>query len=113
VSNLCAGGGGAHTSPAIENLHLSGFIASAVAGASVMGSTCVVGKSMMKPVAALAAIGGLAAVRNLLAEDQAIGVRVRQAGYSIRLSHHVIDNVNCRRSFHWFLNRHSRWYKIR
>ena len=68
---------------------------------------------MLMPVAALEAIGGFAAVRNLLAEDQAIGVRVRQAGYSIRLSHHVIDNVNSRRSFQWFLNRHSRWYKIR
>jgi ceramide glucosyltransferase len=65
------------------------------------------------PVAALEAIGGFAAVRNLLAEDQAIGVRVRQAGYSIRMSHHVIENVNRRRSFQWFLNRHSRWYKIR
>ena len=42
-----------------------------------------------------------------------IGVRVRKAGYSIRLSHHVIENVNRRRSFRWFLNRHSRWYKIR
>ena len=40
-------------------------------------------------------------------------MRVRKAGYSIRLSHHVIDNVNARRSFRWFLNRHSRWYKIR
>jgi ceramide glucosyltransferase len=113
VSNLFAGVGESHTSAAIENLQLNGFIAGAVAGASVMRITCVVGKSMMMPVAALEAIGGLAAVRNLLAEDQAIGVRVRQAGYSIRLSHHVIDNVNCRRSFHWFLNRHSRWYKIR
>ncbi len=61
----------------------------------------------------LEAIGGLAAVRNLLAEDQVIGVRVRQAGYSIRLSHHIIENVNTSRSFRWFLNRHSRWYKIR
>ena len=68
---------------------------------------------MLMPVRALEAIGGFAAVRNLLAEDQAIGVRVRQAGYSIRLSHHIIENVNSRRSFHWFLNRHSRWYKIR
>jgi ceramide glucosyltransferase len=68
---------------------------------------------MLMPVRALEAIGGFTAVRSLLAEDQAIGVRVRQAGYSIRLSHHVIENVNRCRSFHWFLNRHSRWYKIR
>jgi ceramide glucosyltransferase len=113
VSNLFAGVGESHSGAVMENLQLNGFIAGGVAGAAVMRITCVVGKSMLMPVAALEAIGGFAAVRNLLAEDQAIGVRVRQAGYSIRLSHHVIDNVNCRRSFRWFLNRHSRWYKIR
>ena len=99
VSNLFAGVGESHSGAVMENLQLNGFIAGGVAGAAVMRITCVVGKSMLMPVAALEAIGGFAAVRNLLAEDQAIGVRVRQAGYSIRLSHHVIDNVNCRRSF--------------
>ena len=68
---------------------------------------------MLMPVRVLEAIGGFGGVRNLLAEDQAIGIRVRKAGYSIRLSHHVIDNVNQARSFRWFLNRHSRWFKIR
>jgi ceramide glucosyltransferase len=113
VSNLFAGVEEAQAGAVMENLQLNGFIAGAVAGAAVLRVTCVVGKSMLMPVAALEAIGGFAAVRNLLAEDQAIGVRVRKAGYSIRLSHHVIDNVNSRRSFQWFLNRHSRWYKIR
>ncbi len=113
VSNLFAGVGEIHAGAIMENLQLNGFIAAAVASADVMRITCVVGKSMLMPVAALEAIGGLAAVRNLLAEDQAIGVRVRQAGYSIRLSHHIIENVNARRNFSWFLNRHSRWYKIR
>lgn len=113
VSNLFAGVGESHAGAVMENLQLNGFIAGGVAGATVLRVTCVVGKSMLMPVSALEAIGGFAAVRNLLAEDQAIGVRVRQAGYSIRLSHHVIDNVNARRSFPWFLNRHSRWYKIR
>jgi ceramide glucosyltransferase len=113
VTNLFAGVGEVHAGAIMENLQLNGFIAGAVAAASVMRVTCVVGKSMLMPVTALEAIGGLAAVRNLLAEDQAIGVRVRKAGYTIRLSHHVIDNVNAGRSFHWFLNRHSRWYKIR
>ncbi|HEX3450296.1 MAG TPA: ceramide glucosyltransferase [Isosphaeraceae bacterium] len=113
VSNLFAGTGEVHTSAVLENLQLNGFIAGGVAAASVCGATCVVGKSMLMPVTALEAIGGLAAVRNVLAEDQVIGVRVRQAGYSIRLSHHVVQNINRDRSFKWFLNRHSRWYKIR
>jgi ceramide glucosyltransferase len=113
VSNLFAGTGEVHASAVLENLQLNGFIAGGVAAASVCGATCVVGKSMLMPVTALEAIGGLAAVRNVLAEDQVIGVRVRKAGYSIRLSHHVVENINRDRSFKWFLNRHSRWYKIR
>jgi ceramide glucosyltransferase len=113
VTNLFAGVGESHSGAIMENLQLNGFIAGGMALASVMRVTCVVGKSMMMPVRALEAIGGFARVRNLLAEDQVIGVLVRKAGYSIRLSHHVVDNVNCRRGFNWFLNRHSRWYKIR
>jgi ceramide glucosyltransferase len=113
VSNLFAGVGEVHASAVLENLQLNGFIAGGVAGAAVCGATCVIGKSMLMPLRALEAIGGFAAIRNVLAEDQVIGVRVRKAGYSIRLSHHVVENVNRQRSFRWFLNRHSRWYKIR
>jgi ceramide glucosyltransferase len=113
VSNLFVGVGEAHPSAIMENLQLNGFIAGGVAMASVCRITCVVGKSMLMPVRVLAALGGFAAVRNVLGEDQVFGIRVRRAGYSIRLSHHVIENVNCRRSFRWFLNRHSRWAKIR
>ena len=113
VTNLFAGVGELHASAVLENLQLNGFIAAGVAAAALCRATCVVGKSMLMPVRALEAIGGFASVRNVLAEDQAIGIRVRQAGYSIRLSHHVVANVNRQRSFKWFLNRHSRWYKIR
>ncbi|MDR3639296.1 MAG: ceramide glucosyltransferase [Isosphaeraceae bacterium] len=113
VSNIFAGVEESQIGAVLENLHLNGFIAGGVAAAGALGVTCVVGKSMLMPVRVLEAIGGFAAVRNLLAEDQVIGLRVRKAGYSIRLSHHVIENVNQSRGFMWFLNRHSRWYKIR
>lgn len=113
VTNLFAGEGEESFAAALENLELNGFIAGGVAWASAAGLTCVVGKSMLMPARALQAIGGFASVRNLLAEDQAIGLKVRKAGYSIRLSHHVILNVNHERGLRWFLNRHARWYKIR
>ncbi len=113
VSNLFNGTGEEHFGAALENLHLNGFIAGGVATASAIGITCVVGKSMLMPVQALEAAGGLAGVRNLLAEDQVLGLRIRKAGYSVVLSHHVIDNLNQERSSRWFLNRHSRWFKIR
>jgi ceramide glucosyltransferase len=113
VTNLFVGVGEKHSGAIMENLQLNGFIAGGMALASLCRVTCVVGKSMMMPGHVLEAIGGFSRVRNLLAEDQMIGVLVRNTGYSIRLSHHVIENVNCRRGFTWFLNRHSRWFKIR
>ncbi len=113
VSNLFTGVGEVHPGAIMENLQLNGYIAAGVAVAAVCRATCVVGKSMLLPVKVLNSIGGFAAVRNVLAEDQVIAIRARQAGYSLRLSHHVIENLNSRRSLKWFLNRHSRWYKIR
>lgn len=113
VTNLFAGIDELHAGAALENLHLNGFIAGGFAAATVTGATCVVGKSMLMPVRVLEAVGGLGSVRNVLAEDQVIGLKVRKAGYAIRLSHHVIGNVNSARTLRWFLNRHSRWYKIR
>jgi ceramide glucosyltransferase len=113
VTNLFAGIGESQPGAVLENLALNGFIADGVALAAVLRLTCVVGKSMLLPVQVLEAIGGLGGVRNVLAEDQVIGMRVRKAGYAIRLSHHVIANVNQGRSLRWFLNRHSRWYKMR
>jgi ceramide glucosyltransferase len=113
VTNLFTGVGEVQTGAVLENLQLNGYIAGGVALASLLRVTCVVGKSMLLPARVLEEIGGFGGVRNLLAEDQAIGIRIRKAGYSIRLSHHVINNVNQVRSFRWFLNRHSRWFKIR
>jgi len=113
VTNVFTGMGESYLGATLENLQLNGFIAGNIATASCLGITCVVGKSMMMPAKVLAEIGGLSSVRNLLAEDQAIGMKVRKAGYAIRLSHHVIENVNRDRDLYWFLNRHSRWFKIR
>jgi ceramide glucosyltransferase len=113
VTNLFAGEGEERLGAILENLQLNGFIAGGMAGAAVLGITCVVGKSMLLPARVLAEIGGFAGVRNLLAEDQVLGLRVRKAGYRIVMSPHVIANVNRRRDLGWFLNRHSRWYKIR
>ena len=113
VTNVFAGVGEAHFGATLENLQLNGFVAGNIATASVLGITCVVGKSMMMPWHVLEEVGGFSGVRNLLAEDQAIGLKVRKAGYTIKLSHHIIENINQDRDLHWFLNRHSRWFKIR
>ncbi len=113
VTNLFAGTQEREFGAILENLQLNGFVAGGVATAGLIGATCVVGKSMLLPVRVLNEVGGLVGVRNLLAEDQVLGLRVRKAGYKIRLSHHVIENVNSDRDLRWFLNRHSRWFKMR
>lgn len=113
VTNVFSGVGERSFGASVENLALNGFVAGNIALGNALGLTCVVGKSMLMPVQALEAVGGFAAVRNLLAEDQAIALKVRKAGYAVRLSHHVIANVNVHRGLRWFLNRHSRWFKMR
>jgi ceramide glucosyltransferase len=113
VTNLFVGTEERRTGAVLENLQLNGFVAGGVAGAWLLGATCVVGKSMLMPARVLAAAGGWLGVRNMLAEDQVLAVRVRKAGYRIGLSQHVIENVNRDRDLRWFLNRHSRWFKIR
>ncbi len=113
VTNLIAGTEESSLGAVLENLQLNGFIAGGMASAAVLGVTCVVGKSMVMPARVLDEVGGFGSVRNILAEDQVLGLKVRRAGYKVRLSPHVIDNVNRQRGLRWFLNRHSRWYKIR
>ncbi len=113
VSNVFSGVEEQRFGATVENLQLNGFIAGNVAAAAATGLVCVVGKSILMPQAVLEAIGGFSGVRNLLAEDQTLGVKVRKAGYQLRLSHHVIENVNRNRHLYGFLSRHSRWYKCR
>jgi ceramide glucosyltransferase len=62
---------------------------------------------------ALRAIGGFAAFANVLAEDQAIGLAVRDAGYGVALSPVVVRNVVVRRTLKRALDRQIRWSKIR
>ena len=59
------------------------------------------------------AIGGFAAFGDVLAEDQAIGLAVREAGFRVVLSPVVVENVVERRTLGRALDRQVRWGKIR
>ena len=74
---------------------------------------CVVGKSMAISRRALDAIGGFAAFVDVLAEDQAIGCAVRDAGLKVALSPVVVRNVTTHRPLGRALARQARWGKIR
>ena len=114
VSNPVIGLGEETAAAAMENIHLSGFIACVnIAAKAVAGIDAVVGKSMLIRKQALADIGGLQSVRNVLAEDQLIAKKMLEAGWKGRLVAEPVRNVNRKWSLRRLVERHSRWGRIR
>lgn len=113
VTSVLAGAGERGIGALFENLHLNSFVASAVCSAQICRTPIVIGKSMLFRERDLAAVGGLEGVRDVLAEDHALGLRFRQAGFKVALSPHVVTTVNERWSYRAFLSRHLRWAQIR
>ena len=113
VSNVFRGAGAADLGAALESLHLASFVAPGAVLAASAGVPCVVGKSMAITREALGAVGGFERFRTVLAEDQAIGVAIRRAGFAVALSPIVVDNVIVKRSIRRALDRQVRWNKIR
>ncbi|KAF0183675.1 MAG: ceramide glucosyltransferase [Nitrospirae bacterium] len=114
VSNMIRGTGGRSWGAIFENLHLNSFIVGSVCMLDrILKMPCVIGKSMLMRRTDLEAVGGLSAVRDVLAEDYVIGKRMHDAGKKVVLSTHLINNVNEFWSMKKFLNRHTRWGKLR
>jgi ceramide glucosyltransferase len=114
VSNIILGTGGRTLGAAFENLHLNSFVMGSVCFLDkCLKMPCVVGKSMLMRKSDLEAIGGFRAVKDILAEDYIIGKRIHQMGKKVVLSEHLIRNVNEYWGIRRFLNRHTRWGKLR
>ena len=114
VSNLIRGMGGESVGAVLENLHLNSFVMGSVSFLDrVLKMPCVVGKSMLMRKSDLEAIGGFAGVKDVLAEDYLIGKRMHESGRRVVLSRHMIDNINEYWGIRKFLNRHTRWGKLR
>lgn len=113
VSNLFTGAGAKSLGATIESLHLLGFVAPGAVLAAAAGVPCVVGKSMAMTRRAHDAIGGFERFRHVLAEDQAIGLAVKRAGFDVVLSPVVVRNVVVNRSVRRAVDRQIRWNKIR
>ena len=114
VTSLFAGVGERTLGAALENLHLTGTIAGAVATSQEMsGRTVTVGKSMMFRQSVLERLGGFESVATMLAEDYVLGRMFRAAGYEVRLASEIVRNVCARTTVKAFLRRQLRWGLLR
>lgn len=113
ISNLFTGAGAQTSGATLESLHLLSFVVPGAVLANTAGIPCVVGKSMALRREVLQAIGGFERFRRVLAEDQAIGLAVKAAGYEVALSPVVVRNVIVDRTVKRAADRQVRWNKIR
>ncbi len=114
VSNMIRGVSGRSAGAILENLHLNSFIVGSVCFLDkYLRMPCVIGKSMLMRKDDLEAIGGFRAVKDFLAEDYIIGMRIHGLGKRVILSSHLINNVNEYWGIKKFINRHTRWGKLR
>jgi ceramide glucosyltransferase len=95
----------------LDNLHLTGTITPGfVAARALCGKSYVVGKSMAMRRADLAALGGFAVVKDVLAEDFVLGRLVpERLGKRVALGRAVVECVTERRTLAAFASRYARW----
>jgi len=114
VTNLIRGVGGRTLGSVFENLHLNTFIMGSICFLDrFLGMPCVVGKSMLMRKENLLAIGGFRSVKDVLAEDYVMGKKMHKMGKKVLVSSYFINNVNQYWGLKKFLNRHTRWGKLR
>ena len=98
----------------LDNLHLASAIGPGMIAAKVVaGKDIVVGKSMALRRADLTAMGGFLAMKDYLAEDYFIGVRVSELlGKRVAVARGVVINVSQKKTPSDFLKRYMRWSVI-
>jgi ceramide glucosyltransferase len=114
VSHLFRAVAGETLGARIEALYLDGILRPGTAAvALVLGRPCVVGKAILLSRAAFQAIGGLAVLRDHLAEDFLLGELVAGAGYRVVLSPHEVETRLGARPASVAWQRHRRWAILR
>ena len=102
---------GASLGALLDNLHLTGTITPGfVAARDLCGKSYVVGKSMALRRRDLEALGGFAAVKDVLAEDFVLGRLIPAVlGKRVVLARAVVRCVAARRTVAAFAHRYARW----
>ena len=114
VTNPVAGTGEARLGALLDNLHLCVSIGAGMIGAKrVVGQDVVVGKSMALRRRDLDALGGFAAVGDVLGEDYILGRMVtRRLKKRVVVARTPVYNLSQRRSVRGFWRRYQRWSVI-
>lgn len=114
VTATIRGKGAKNIVSTMENLHLNTFVAPSVITASKLAHiSIVIGKAILIPKILLEKIGRFESLKNYLAEDYWMGAKIEELGYKVKTSTIFVENVNENISLGKFLNRHSRWAKMR
>jgi ceramide glucosyltransferase len=114
LGSLVVGVGERGAAAALENLQLTAFTAPGLCMAKELaGVSCVLGKSMLLRRSELTTLGGLARVKDVLAEDFMLAQLYERAGMRVVLSTETVANFNTRTTFKQFFSRHARWLKMR
>lgn len=114
VSGVFVGVGARSLGATLENLHLNSWIPGGMCAMQVLtGQACGMGKSMLFRGSRFRELGGWDAVRDLLAEDFAIGRAFVRAGDGARTSHCWVTTVTADWSLASFASRHLRWNVLR
>lgn len=114
VHNVLVGAGEQTTAALLENLHLASFVCASVCAAAVLTEQpLVIGKSMLMHKGDLERVGGLEAVKDLLAEDYQLARRIQASGRAVRLSSYRLPTINAGWDLPRFLGRHLRWAQMR
>lgn len=114
LGSLVVGTGEQSLGAAVENLQLTAFTSPGLCMADELaGIHCVLGKAMLFRRTELESLGGLARVKDVLAEDWVLAQTYEQAGMPVALSMTPVENVNVQSNLRRFLSRHARWLKMR
>lgn len=114
VTNLIRGKNAKNLGSLLENLQLNTFVVCGMAFLNTKTSIpCVVGKSILFRKKDLEESGGFWVIKDYLAEDFMIGKLAKDKNKKVALSNYFVDNINEYWSIKGFLNRHTRWAKMR
>jgi len=113
VTNLIRGQGAKGVAGILECLNLNTFVIGNVSLMDMFRQPCVVGKSIFFRRSQMEALGGLKRFRNYLAEDYLMGKAYVENGYKVVVSPCLVDAWARAWTLRQFVNRQTRWAKLR